>query len=229
MQEKPDMRKLKKRILKSSAVIGLAAFLLAIYIKFVGKTTKWKVINPQAIQNAREVHNNSFIVVFWHGRLMMIPIMAPKDIQPHVLISRNSDGELISRIQAAFGFKSIRGSSAKACRSEKGGITAIREMLKIKEKAEVIAITPDGPRGPARKVSPNTLEILKKLEMPVIPVTFSCTRFKQLNSWDRFIIAKPFGKGVLAYGDVVMPENLDQLETAMNKLTDEADFVAKTL
>jgi hypothetical protein len=223
------MAKLKKKILKSGWVIGIAAFLIASLIKLNHLTIRWKTINPHVYDIVRNQYNSSVVVAFWHGRLLMIPPNSPRDFKINVLISNHSDGELIARVQGHFGLKTVRGSTAKAGKRGKGGLSAIREMLRIKEKGEIIAITPDGPRGPARKVSQNALEILKKLEMPVIPVTFSCTKFKLANSWDSFMIAKPFGKGVFALGEPILPQDVDKLEEAMNKLTDEADFVVKTL
>ena len=150
---------MSRRILKSDFIISLAAFLIAYYIRFVGVTTKWKVINGHILESYR---HKSFIVAFWHGRILMIPYLVPRKAKANVVISTHSDGELIARVQAYFGFNVIRGSSFNKNKTKnKGGYTAIREMIRARARGEVIAITPDGPRGPARKVGAARSKSLK--------------------------------------------------------------------
>lgn len=127
-----------------------------------------------------------------------------------------------------FGYGTIRatrGSKGKG----KGGLKAIKEMMKAKKDNIPIAITPDGPKGPARIVGGNVVEIAKMLDLPIIPVTFSTKNAKVLRTWDRMVIAKPFGKGVFIIGEPIPPSRADELEDRMNAITDEADLVAKTL
>ncbi len=217
--------KLSKRILKSKFIISLGAWLIAAYIRFVGITTKWHRIEHT---NLEEWRGKAFLLAFWHGRLLMIPYCTPRKVKANILISNHSDGEIIAQVQEHFGFGSIRGSSGKNGK-QKGGSEAIRGMIAAKERKEAIVITPDGPRGPAKKVSATTVKIAKMLDLPIIPVTFSVSRCKIAKSWDSFMIAKPFGKGVYAVGEPILPENAHELEAIMNKLTEEADFAVKTL
>ncbi len=222
-------KKAFRKILKSPVVVSLLAVLVSAYIRLMRVTNRWKILNKEVAERAKKEWKGSVVVVFWHGRLMMNPVFVPRGIKMNILASRSRDGELIARVQENFGFKTIRGSSAMAGKTGKGGTDAVRGLLKVREKGETVALVPDGPRGPARKVSPNALKILKKLEMPIIPVTFSCTKYREANSWDKFRVVLPFGKGVFVYGTPILPGNVDQLEAELNRITDEADFVAKTI
>jgi lysophospholipid acyltransferase (LPLAT)-like uncharacterized protein len=74
-----------------------------------------------------------------------------------------------------------------------------------------------------------SIEIAKKLDIPIIPVTFSCSRYKTVRSWDSFMIPKPFSKGIFVFGEAKKFETAKELETALNKITDEADSAFKTL
>jgi lysophospholipid acyltransferase (LPLAT)-like uncharacterized protein len=66
-----------------------------------------------------------------------------------------------------------------------------------------------------------------------MPCTFSVARRKQFDSWDRFVLPKPFGKGLILWGTPVSipPETSDadlenirlSIETEMNTLMAEAD------
>lgn len=219
--------KLHKRLLKSPSVIRFGAVLITFYIKFVGLTTRWKVINGHVIE--KDYRYKPFIIAFWHGRLLMIPYLTPKGAKGHVLSSKHRDAAMIAAVQKKFGFDMIWGSSRGKTGKDKGGSGAIRQMVRAKRKGEAIAITPDGPRGPARKVGGQIIEIAKLLELPIIPVTFSTSRCRIIGSWDSFMLAKPFGKGVFIVGDPIPPNRAEELEERMNKLTDEADIAVKTL
>lgn len=204
----------KKKILKSQLVIFLAAGIIYFYIKLVKITSRWEVVNYKV---AEEYASKPAIVAFWHSRLLMIPPFVPRKAKINVVISHHSDGELIAKVQSFFGFKTIRGSSSK------GGVKALREIIQAKKRGEIIVITPDGPRGPAQKVGGNAAEIAKLLELPIIPVTYSFKNAKIANTWDSFLIPRPFGKGVFAVGTPIMPENANTLENALNELTKKAD------
>ena len=121
----------------------------------------------------------------------------------------------------------IRGSTRKKGKAEdKGGSRAIREMIKAKQRNEVIVFSPDGPRGPNRKVNGQVTKIAEMLELPIIPICYSVKKRKILNNWDQYMVPKPFNKGVFLVGNPIPPERANDLEFELNKLTDEADFAA---
>jgi hypothetical protein len=64
-----------------------------------------------------------------------------------------------------------------------------------------VAFTPDGPRGPVRSVQPGVLALAAKMEVPVVPLAWAGRRVKELGSWDRFLIPKPFGRYAVVYGE----------------------------
>ena len=213
------MKEIRKKILKSSFGTSCLAFFIASYVRFIGYTTRWKVANAEVL---RSYVGKPVIVALWHGRLLMIPHHSPR-AKANALISNQGDGELIAKVQKYFGYGTIRGSTSR------GGVAAIREIIKAAEKGEALIITPDGPRGPARKVSGNVVELSKKLALPIIPVTYSCTKHRLAKSWDSFMLPKPFGRGVFLVGDPIPPEKAESLEEELNKLTDVADAYIKNI
>jgi lysophospholipid acyltransferase (LPLAT)-like uncharacterized protein len=110
-----------------------------------------------------------FILAFWHGRQLMIPL-AYRGREIHILISRHRDGELISRIMSRFGYHSVRGSSTR------GGTAALRQLIKLGRSGVDIAITPDGPKGPRYVAQPGVIQIAKVTGLPILPLTFSCSK-----------------------------------------------------
>ena len=217
---KPEKIKIRKKILKSDFFISACACVIYLYINLVGLTARWKYINKQI---ADEYKDKPCLMAFWHGRLLMIPYFKPSNAKVHVVISHHRDGELIAKTQKLFGLGTIRGSSSK------GGLKALREIIRIRQEGGIVAITPDGPRGPAQKVGGRAVEIAKMLEVPIIPVTYSMKSAKIAKSWDSFMLPHPFGKGVFAIGHPIMPHEADKLEDALNELTNEADIAARSL
>ncbi len=217
---RPEKIKIRKKILKSDLFISACAFVIYLYINLVGLTSRWNYINRHI---ADEYKDKPFILAFWHGRLLMIPYFKPKRSNVHVVISHHRDGELIAKTQHLFGLKTIRGSSSK------GGLKALREIIRVRKEGGIVAITPDGPRGPAQKVGGSAAEIAKMLEVPIIPVTYSMKNAKTAKSWDSFMLPHPFGKGVFVVGQPIMPHEADKLEDALNELTNEADIAARSL
>ncbi len=157
------------------------------------------------------------LYAFWHGRLLLMPMLCPPKRQMHVLISTHNDGEIISLAMHNFGFKTIRGSSTRG-----GGGAAVR-VVKALQEGDNVSITPDGPRGPAMKLQPGIASIAEMVKMPVVCVTFSASRHKRMHSWDRFMVALPFGR--IYYNIALAPANATRevLENTMVRITEEAD------
>jgi len=111
------------------------------------------------------------IFAFWHGRLLMLPFAyAGKEV--YVLISRSKDGELIARFGAHLNMHAVRGSSSR------GGLSAIRDILRLHKKGVDFGFTPDGPRGPRHVVQQGVIEIARITGLPIIPLTFSASKKK---------------------------------------------------
>ena len=219
--------KLYKRILKQEFAINTIAALAAFYIYFVYITTRWKKVGYDRPAKLWE-EDEPFIVAFWHNRLLMGAFAWRGQKKPfHMLISSHSDGKTIAKVVAHYGIKTIPGSKSK------GGIAALKSLLKVLKQGNYIGITPDGPRGPRLEISDGIISLAKLSGCPIVPVTYATSRRKVLGSWDRFIIPLPFSKGVLAWGEPIdVPKKLsaEELEKArqtvlerMLALSDEAD------
>lgn len=152
-----------------------------------------------------------YIHVFWHAHILM---MVYSYVGPRLLflISRHRDGALIADTVERFGFPSARGSSTR------GGTAALREMLRAIRAGSDIGFTPDGPKGPARRVQPGAVAAARVAQVPIIPVAIGVDRMWRLKTWDRFIIPKPFSRALLAYGEPVNVERGEDLSQAATRL-----------
>ncbi len=132
---------------------------------------------------------NPVIVVFWHGELL--PVMkgymlyrGNKNIDS--IISEHKDGELIARIVSLFGGGTIRGSSTR------GGVKALIQSFKTLGEKRDLGIAIDGPKGPRHSVADGVVLISQKKSVPIVAFNCKPTSYWQLNSWDKFVIPKPF-------------------------------------
>jgi hypothetical protein len=127
---------------------------------------------------------------FWHNRLFTIPYVFEHYFPGRLgaaLISQSKDGAIISAIVERFRIRPIRGSSSR------GGARSLVEMKRAIEDGYIMAITPDGPRGPRYSLTPGLVKLAQVTHGVILPihVTYSSFwRFKK--SWDGFMIPKPF-------------------------------------
>jgi lysophospholipid acyltransferase (LPLAT)-like uncharacterized protein len=213
-----------KRIGRTETGRRLLAGVIAGYIRFVERTCRWTVIGaPTSFWQGRR----PFLATFWHGRLLMVPLAWQTDMKISMLQSAHRDGLIMEKVIGSFGIGSIKGSSSK------GGSAGMRAMLKALKAGDCVGITPDFPPGPGNIVSEGIIAIARLGEVPIVPLTYSTSRRRVLDTWDRFHIPLPFGRGVLLWGEpLVIPRDADaaaveaarrELERRMNEMNREAD------
>lgn len=215
-----------KKILKSDALMAVACFIGAQYIRLVRWTGRWQIEGEEIPESFRE-SGRPFILSFWHGRLLMMPYCWRRTDLTNMLISGHRDGRLISKTVRHFGINSVVGSATK------GGAQATRRLIKLMREGGVVGITPDGPRGPRMRVGEGTIALARLSGAPVVPATYSASRRRIVGSWDRFVLALPFSRGVFLWGQPIeVPRDADaamleekrlEVEQAMNELADRAD------
>ena len=108
------------------------------------------------------------------------------------------------------GFPAVRGSSANKDKIDraKGGSQALRDGLK-QLKVGALALTPDGPRGPANTMAEGLPLMAKLSKAPALFIGLSCKPAIRLNSWDRAVLPLPFGKGAIVWDRADFPEGAD--------------------
>jgi lysophospholipid acyltransferase (LPLAT)-like uncharacterized protein len=144
------------------------------------------------------------IFAFWHSRLLALTF-THRARGVAVLVSRHQDGELITRVIDRLGFVTARGSSTR------GGEEGLREMIEWARRDYLLAIAPDGPRGPAEQVKSGLVYLASRTGLPVVPAAAAASPAWRLKSWDGFRIPAPFARVVVAYAPPIMvPPDLDR-------------------
>ena len=216
-----------KSWLNSSAGERFIAFIISTALRILLKTIRWEIID----QGGKEYIDSGKTVIFisWHCRLFPIPTILAKQYPAAYIISPSKDGRIISQVVKTLGGDTIWGS-----RSQKA-LSGYREMRRRLQSGLHVGITPDGPRGPARKAAPGAIALAKASGCALIPISWSTSKIKRFNSWDRLALPLPFSRGVFIYGKPIftsaqnIPDDIEQaclkLEDATNNVSAEADAI----
>lgn len=217
------LRRRFKQMLEASWFENLVAKIISYCMKFSYHTTKWTVIGED-IPNKYHKSGNPFIVCLWHDRLMIAPCVWKWEKPLYVLASAHRDGKLIAKVVENFAMPPVFGSTGK-------GLAAAKELIKLARSGEYIAIIPDGPQGPRHKFSLGAIAVSRLSNVDILTYSFCVKRYHRFSSWDRFIFAWPFNKGVMIWGEPITPKELSKLseedaiklaEDRINSLSQEA-------
>ncbi len=152
-----------------------------------------------------KVKDTPSVFVFWHGELMMLPfayIDYRKSKNIDTIVSQHHDGEIATKLLHFFGGGTIRGSSSK------GGLKALKDAFSSLKNGRDVGITPDGPRGPRHSVADGAVVIAQKKGVPIVTMNVKMSRCWRFNSWDKFVIVKPFATLDFYYSDPFYVTNL---------------------
>ena len=203
-------------------------------------------VRGEAETDALREQHGGVILVTWHGQ-SLIPVARCRGRGYLGLVSLSRDGDLLAEFLRQMGWRTIRGSTGR------GGARAVKmavSALTAKEKADaerrdterrdgnagaMLAVTPDGPRGPARCVQPGAIVLARLSGKPLVPVGIAIDRAWQAKSWDRFTVPKPFSRIVWLYGEPIwvgpqadVAAVCSQVEEAINTVEAEAVTEAQT-
>lgn len=218
-----------KSLLQTPWMQALLGSLLGRYLSFALYTTRWRLIDPEHF--APLCTGAPSVLAFWHECLPFMPSLAMmarhqpgyRPVQVHTLVSLHRDGRFIGNVMQRFGVGAVLGSSSR------GGAEALRRLLRLLTEGCIIAITPDGPRGPRHQAQPGVAQLAALAGVPIVPCAVRTTFRLRLKSWDRMLIPLPFGRGVIVCGPALtIPrtawrEAVPVITQAMNQVTERAE------
>ncbi|MDC7684936.1 lysophospholipid acyltransferase family protein [Asticcacaulis sp. BYS171W] len=231
-----------KKLFESDAFQAFFARLIVGYLRFCYRTTQWTHEGREATEAIWD-RGGPALLLLWHQRVHYAPACWPlaRAQKMAILVSLSKSGDFSVRTNTLFGYHIIRGSAAKKSdpTKQKGGAAAFRDMLRWIRAGHAVALTPDGPRGPARDMTEGSLKLSQMSGAPLILIGQSSSRFLSLNSWDRQRIPLPFAKGAMLW-EVMPPVPADADEAALEAiridagarltaLTDRADTMTGAL
>jgi lysophospholipid acyltransferase (LPLAT)-like uncharacterized protein len=215
---------LAKRLIRSRAVQEALGFLVASYLKLVQRTNRF-VMEPADAYDRIEM---PVIAAMWHGQHFMIHFAKRPQDRAASLVSRSGDGEFNAIALRHLGVRAIRGSGARGRDiRKKGGVQAMRAMLRCLDAGEMVVMTADIPKI-SRVCGVGIVTLAQLSGRPIVPVAVVTSRRIDFNSWDRASIGLPFGRGAIVLGEpVFVPRDADDqaVESLRQRVERELDRV----
>ena len=217
-----------KRVLRSGIGQAVLGWSIATIIRFTEWSTRWQSIQPESTRSIL-ASGRPILLIFWHSRIMLIYAAWPSSAPMAMLQSPHPDGQIMARAIARLGVGTVWGSSTR----NRGGAMGLRNIIRTLKRGTSIGITPDGPRGPRMRLNPGVVAAARLTGVPILPVAWNVRHRRALATWDQLLLARPFSRGVLIWGDPIMvPSRLSNdafenqrrlVETCLNAVTTRAD------
>jgi len=173
----------------------IAAAIGAPMIKALAATWRYRETGIERWRRLLE-GRQPFIFVLWHSRIL--PLLSLHRHEGLVLlISRHRDGEYLARLSEDWGYSAVRGSTRR------GGEVGLLGIVRALQAGAIVAMTPDGPRGPAQRVQPGAVAAAQHAGVPIVAAGARTTRAWYLGSWDRMCIPKPWACVDVTYGQPI--------------------------
>ncbi len=217
-----------KKLIRSSFGNALIGWLIGSIIALLMMTVRWRVVD-QAKTDQFMAEQDGIIMVFWHERVLAMPWLWPSRYRLYALQSPHADGRMMSHAIGCFGVKTVWGSS------NRNPLSGLRGLSRVLNNGASVAITPDGPRGPARQSAMGPIAIAQISKKPIVPMCWAVDRYWRATGWDQLIIPKPFSKGWFVVGPPLNLQDLgkadqeiarQRLQDALNAQADKVDAMS---
>ena len=235
------MKQTIKTILRSTPVLYFLATLLKIWVGFIYLSCRKTIIGQQHANTLQNI-NDTFIITIWHRSLLLAPKTLLKSKSYASLSSNHADGKIALIYAKLTGVTPIQGSgtgtASKKPVKDKKGAAALRKILRYLGNNKSVWLTADIPPGPAFECGRGIITMARLSQKPILATAIRTKNEIIIEkAWDKFIIPKPFGKMVIAYGEPLwVPRDADkatleacrlQLEKNLNELNEKAENLLK--
>ncbi len=172
-------------------------------VKLISRTYRYRLVDTQHEQGVLDTHG-TVVYASWHQRFFPGITFFASRKPIAIMISQSRDGEMIARVVDILGWRSVRGSSSK------GGVRALKELRALTDRGFRVGHIVDGPQGPFGVIKPGLLTIAQFSGAPILPVIMSAERRWVFDSWDRFMVPKPFSRVFIRFTPPIrVPRRLD--------------------
>lgn len=216
--------------LRNPILIRLVAAALALVIWCWMRTTRLRIGSLDGRQHPADPASEQYFYAFWHEGLLA-PLKTRSKVK--MLISQHADGEIIAQVCHWLGFGTVRGSTTR------GGCEAIQALIHESHSKTHLGITPDGPKGPRRKLQTGIIFVASLTGLPIVLAGIGFTRAWRLKSWDRFAIPRPGSTLCSVVSEPIhVPPHLDragleswrqQVESRLLEVTELAELWAERI
>jgi len=190
-------------------------------LRVLGATWRFDARLPEGAADVL-ARRRAIVIVLWHEELLPI-LWQHRGLGISAVVSVARDGQYLAEAAGRLGYELIRGSSRR------GAAQALLGAVRALEERRSVAFTPDGPIGPRRVAKAGAAAAAQRAGVPILPIRAAVSRAWRFNSWDRFVLPKPFARIGIRYGTPIDVEPGDDglergvaaLQEALNLLGDD--------
>jgi lysophospholipid acyltransferase (LPLAT)-like uncharacterized protein len=184
--------------LRSLATTKLTSAILYRIVRAYLATCSLTIVNEEPWLNYLE-QGGRVLICIWHQQFFSAIRHFKKyeKYHPSLMISKSLDGEIIAGIAKRSGWYAVRGSSSR------DGGNALKEMTMKLKQFGLAAHILDGPRGPAGIVKSGVISLYHAADAVIVPVFIQPQKAWYFNSWDKFMVPKPFSRVSLNFGEMI--------------------------
>lgn len=148
-------------------------------------------------------HSDRRVFAHWHGdELAIVQLVGRYRIA--TMTSTSRDGQLMDRVIRLLGGATCRGSSTR------GGVGALKSLVRLCRSGYNASMAVDGPRGPIHRVKPGVFHLARLARGTIVPVGVASSRTHVFrSSWNRAQLPKPFARVVVYFGPPYVPDDED--------------------
>ena len=161
----------------------------------------------------------AYVPCYWHQQHIVCSNLMRdwirKGFRACYIVSASVDGEVPARIARSWGAEVIRGSAAGT------GALVLRDAQQTMKRGVSIVATSDGPLGPRFEFKAGTVLMARVGGAPLVPVACAADRAWYLDTWDHFMIPKPFSRVVVAVGEpieVPRSASMEEIEAVRDRM-----------
>ncbi len=217
--------------IRSRSLLKLGGLAASTFVRGWMSTLDYRALyEDESCDPAKPSVSGMKVYALWHEYLVF-PLNLRGNTHTSILLSQHRDADILERVALHFGYGWVRGSTTR------GGVKALREMATHGRQRNLV-ITPDGPRGPRRRMAPGPIYLASRLEIPLVLMGFGYDRPWRLNSWDRFAVPRPFSRARAVMSSAIhiprdadrgeLEEHRQQCEARLNAITAQAESWARS-
>ncbi len=189
-------------------------------LNFYTKTIRLRFENEDRLREHLD-RGGRIILASWHQRFFggfYLPRILGRKIC--IMISQSRDGDFISDVVSRIGWLPARGSKSK------GGKQALRTLIDEIALTKIAGHIVDGPTGPPHIIKPGLISLAQSSGAVVCPAYVLYENPWVFNSWDRFMVPKPFSRVMIRFGELEpVPAEMDSSQFENTRLDIERKMI----
>jgi lysophospholipid acyltransferase (LPLAT)-like uncharacterized protein len=179
----------------SSMLRKLLPYLIWAFFRLWTSTWRLREGGAHAALRAAVAAKRPVVFAFWHGDELALLPFAPR-YPVAAMVSTSRDGDLMTKVLNLIGVQTSRGSSTR------GGISALKGILRLSREGLIPMVAVDGPRGPFHQPKPGVFELSALLRAEIYPACIACSgAFVFKKSWNKTYLPWLFARVSVFWGE----------------------------